>query len=144
MDTPNRRTSSAHVACSRSGTCPILKKIIFLESSWKIVQNIYRPAQLDEFFFKAGTPTVAMHGWNSDLINRYVVLLCIIKHLSQRIFGRIWCKGNQIQRRIGNERRISFGFWPDSQECLHRTLLIVPSHSFVHSNAKFDEYNLTI
>ena len=86
----------------------------------------------------------AMQTRNSDLINRYVVLLCIIKHLSQRIFGRIWCKGNQIQRRIGNERRISLGFWPDSQECLHRTLLIVPSHSFVHSNAKFDEYNLTI
>ena len=30
-------------------------------------------------------------------------------------------------RRIGNERRIPFAFWPSSQECLHRTLLIVPS-----------------
>ena len=30
-------------------------------------------------------------------------------------------------RRIGNERRIPFAFWPSSQECLHRTLLIVLS-----------------
>ena len=28
-------------------------------------------------------------------------------------------------RRIGNERRIPFAFWPSSQKCLHRTLLIV-------------------
>lgn len=46
-------------------------------------------------------------------------------------------------RRIGNERRIPFAFWPDSQECLHRTLLIVSSKlcSFIH--AKFDNKTRT-
>ena len=68
MDTPNQRTSSAHVACSRAGTWAAwaevvrrlgvsnLEKIIFLESSRKIVLNIYRPAQSDEIFLKVGTP----------------------------------------------------------------------------------------
>ena len=36
--------------------CPILKIIIFLESSWKIVQNMYRPAQSENIFFKSGHP----------------------------------------------------------------------------------------
>ena len=156
MDTPNRRTTSAHAAhvparlqatwaelVRRLGVSNFEKNYIF-GILMKNCTKYLSASSIGRISFKVGTPTVAMHGWNSDLINRYVVLLCIIKHLSQRIFGRIWCKGNQIQRRIGNERRISFGFWPDSQECLHRTLLIVPSHSFVHSNAKFDEYNLTI
>ena len=69
LDTPNRRPSSAQLACSvlmsnQAGpslgvdwVCPILKRIMFLESSWKIVQNMYRPAQLYKFFLKVGTPT---------------------------------------------------------------------------------------
>ena len=46
-----------------------------------------------------------------------------------------WIEAREIRyRRIGNERRIPFAFWPDSQECLHRTRLIVsPNFSLFYS-----------
>ena len=51
-----------------------------------------------------------------------------------------WIEAREIRyRRIGNERRIPFAFWPDSQECLHRTRLIVsPNFSLSFIHAKFD------
>ena len=35
-----------------------IKKIIFLESSWKVIQNMYQPARSDNFFLKMGTLTI--------------------------------------------------------------------------------------
>ena len=35
-----------------------IKKIIFLESSWKVIQNMYQPAWLDKIFLKMGTLTI--------------------------------------------------------------------------------------
>ena len=69
-----------------------------------------------------------------------IIILSLIKmeRMKLQCFG---VTSEEIRyRRIGNERRIPFAFWPDSQECLHRTLLIVSpnffSLSFIH--AKFD------
>ena len=90
MDIPYRRPSSAQPGCSSklsrqarqslgvNWVCPILKKIIFLESSWKIVQNIYRPAQSDKIFFKVGTPnpqTLPIYVIDKNMFNDAIYLL---------------------------------------------------------------------
>ena len=57
-----------------------------------------------------------------------IIILSLIKmeRMKLQCFG---VTSEEIRyRRIGNERRIPFAFWPDSQECLHRTRLIVSQH----------------
>ena len=54
-----------------------------------------------------------------------IIILSLIKmeRMKLQCFG---VTSEEIRyRRIGNERRIPFAFWPSSQKCLHRTLLIV-------------------
>ena len=67
-DKPPRRPSLAQPAWSAKlsrqgrpslgvdGHDPIFKKITFLKSSWKTVQNMYPPACSDEKFLEVGTP----------------------------------------------------------------------------------------
>ena len=54
-----------------------------------------------------------------------IIILSLIKmeRMKLQCFG---VTSEEIRyRRIGNERRIPFAFWPSSQKCLHRPLLIV-------------------
>ena len=40
--------------------CPILIKLTFMKSSWKIIRNTYHPVKSDKIVLKVGTPTLNM------------------------------------------------------------------------------------